>query len=465
MIRFWSIFIVIALSFILRIIPALQHAEPFSREWFFSLHHMKAIRLQDYFDGSPYPAGLYAFLDLFSMLTQVSPELIIHIFGAVNNILLLLIIYWSLKKILKDEDFIAPLFGTAILGIIPALFLPVDLNHQTEANMLIFSLCFGIPTIVLFMMDRKETFKGKMFFISMGIIATGLTNLFVLLMMVMPFLILSYLVQLFTFDSKKNIRDLIRIFTSIGIVALPYAWYLLKYQSNVLDFIQQQLFSTSVYSNLTHLLLPINELSLSYIIISALLLIIYGVILIIKKDLSTLNILMFLLVFILISIIYIPYFKIGYNWVDLDQMNSFYSILIAIFFGVLFFPVFFLIRKIFKSKPAIGLIINGVLFLGIIAFVVHKKGVANYYQPDSKTFPGNFYKAYYQIINDNVPNTYTVVGPDIDSTMAKYRHGFMDYKYFLNNYPAMDSVYYNKYYQNVKERKKHNDLFQHVPVY
>lgn len=456
-IRFWAVFIVISVSFLLRIIPALQHAEPFSREWFFNLHHIKAIRLQDYFDGSINPAGLFAFISFIGMLTQVSPELILHVFGAVNSILLLLIIYWALKKILNDDDFIAPLFGTAIFGIIPTLFLPIDLNHQVEANMLMFSLCFGIPSIVSFALER-EKMPEKMFFISMGIIATGLTNLFVLLMVVLPFIMISYFFRLFTLGLKSGFRVLIRIISSLIVVAIPYALYVYRYQMNWLDFIQQQLFSTSIYSNLTHLILPIDDLSQIYIVISALLLVVYGIIFLTKRNKSILAVVGFLFVFILISAIYIPDFHIGYNVIDIDQLNSFYTILTSVLFGIAFFTLVLIIRLPFKARPRISLILNGIVFIGIIAFMITKSGVGDFYQPASKTFPGSFYKAYYKIINDNVPNTYTVVAPDIDSTMARNRHGFMDYKYFLQNYPARDSVYYNTYYENVKERDKHNDL-------
>lgn len=457
-VRFWGVFIVISTSFLLRIIPALQHAEPFSREWFFNLHHMKAIRLQNYFDGSPSPAGLFSFLSLFSMLTQISPELILHIFGAVSNVLLLLIIYWALKKMLNTEQLWGPLFGTAVLGMVPAWFLPIDLNHQTEANALMFSLCFAIPTIILFITERKQDLKSKMFFISMGIIATGLTNLFVLLMIVLPVMLVTFIAQLYLFDAKKNVRDLIRIVISLVILSIPYSIFLVNKNMNLLNFIQEQLFSTSIYSNLSHLILPINELSQIYILIAAILLIIYGLFVVISKRIEYLNIILFSFFFILISLLYVPYFHLGYTYIDLDQFNGFYTILISALFGVLFYSICLILNRIFKRKTKISLYLSGILFVAVISGIIYKKGIINFYQPDSQTFPGSFYRAYYKIINDNVPYTYSMVGPDIDSTMAINRHGFMDYNYFLTDYNARDSVYYNKYYPNLKDRDKHNDL-------
>src|SRR5699024_7128590 len=67
---------------LLRMFPALTNAAPLSRSWYFELSRIKNIRLQDYFSGYPDPAGMHSLVSFFSMITQISPEMILHLLGA-----------------------------------------------------------------------------------------------------------------------------------------------------------------------------------------------------------------------------------------------------------------------------------------------------------------------------------------------------------------------------------------------
>lgn len=453
----WLLAVAIFAAFVIRFYPTLIYAEPFSRQWFFYLDSIKHIRLQDYFNNSGSPAGIYAFITLFSMLTQVSPELILHFFGALNSVLLMYIIFWSVKKIVGEDKFWVALSSMIFFGLIPTILLPVAVNNQIEADKLYFAFCFAIPTILLFIKDRQDVSKKPMFFVMAGMIATGLTNIFVLLVVVIPIIIITFLVQVGKFKASKNLSDLYRLIISLSISLSPTLLFVIYKKLNLWDYFKGQLFSINVFSRLNTLVFPIDILSQYYLIIASVLFLIYLVLYVIRKNTFFLNITIFLMLFITISFAYTNHKDIGYTYIDWDQLNPFYALLITGLFGISFYTVtlpLYSLNPTFKTKIFRN-ILSGIIIIGIISGINYYNKGFKLYKPESQTLPGSFFKAYYKIINNHVPHTYTVVAPDIFSTLALNRHNAMDYEYFLDHYSKKDSIFYVNYdIKNSKEQKK-----------
>ncbi|MDZ7680249.1 MAG: hypothetical protein U5J63_00725 [Fodinibius sp.] len=85
----------------IRMYPALQNASPFNRGWFDQLNRVKELRLQQYFTDFPAPGGMHSLVSIFSMVTQVSPEMILHLLGALSSFFLCIIVYWTARDITK----------------------------------------------------------------------------------------------------------------------------------------------------------------------------------------------------------------------------------------------------------------------------------------------------------------------------------------------------------------------------
>lgn len=461
--KLWLFIIVVMASFIMRFYPALIHAEPFSREWFHNLLRTKEIRLQNYFGDTSKPGGLYAFITLFSILTQVSPEMILHVFGALNSILLMLLIFWSIRQLIGTESYWSPLFGMAVFGLLPFFILPVQLNSQIEANSIQLALSFALPAIVLFAKERDAINNNIMFYILAGIVATGLVDIFILLVVLLPLIFFVFIVQISRYNFKRNIKDLFKIILASITSLMPGIVYIFSRGINPINFIQQQLFLTSTYSVYPFVIIPLNQLSQYYLFIAILFLFVTSILLIISRDKKYITFMLFMSIFIMTCILFTSYTNIGYNYIDLDQLNIFYAVVISILLGIIFYLIVegFIGTIFFKKYKSLGNVFEGVFFIVIIIGGLYFGNSYNIFKTKSSLMPNALFKAYYKVINNYIPHTYTIVAPDIDSTMAMNRNEMMDYNYFLHDYVKKDSAYYSKFIKNKKKltkKDKHKTL-------
>lgn len=433
-------FLIASAGAIIRIIPALRNSAPFSRSWYYDLASVKALSLQQFFDVFPEPKGMHVIVHVFSTLTQVSPELILHILGALTSFFLAILIYWVIEVITESKMQIASLFGMAIYALTPALLLPISLDTEVEANSLSLALCFALPTCVFYLRRMRGDEKSTWFFIGMGIIATALTNLFVFLMVLFPVLFFG----LFTLPGKFYLK---RLLTALGYILLFYLLALIPYSVicivNEVDpvvFIQQQLFNTLIFSYFPRLITELEVLSIVYMWVSFSLILICGYKVFYKKEENKKE-LVFLLFFALVAYTYTPYFQYSYILIDPDQLNPFYAVIISFFFGITFKTISGLLTPLFKKRVSVGKYVSyGLALVSVIALIVIQNGIV-VSRALPQTLPNGFFNAYYSIVNERIPYTYATVGPEIDRELAQNRHFFMNYDFFLDNYGTIDSLY------------------------
>jgi len=122
-------------------------------------------------------------------------------------------------------------------------------------------------------------------------------------------------------------------------------------------------------------------------------------------------------------------------------MAPVYSVMIALLGGLFLGWVISIIR--FFSNENSHLPEGTGYFLGSILaiFLLLFQGGIRFSTMLPRTEPDGFYKAFYRIINDNLPYTYAVVAPPINKVQADQRSYFMDYNYFLQQYNELDSLY------------------------
>ncbi len=447
-------FLIASIASIIRIIPAIQNPAPFSRTWYFELSNVKALSLQRYFEVIPEPKGLHSLVHVFSTLTQVTPELILHILGSLTSFFLALIIYWVINVITDSKNKVAALVGMAIYSITPMYLSPIILDFEVEANSISLALCFAIPTCIFFLREIRLSKDSKWFFISIGILATALVNLFVFLVILIPVLILGIFTLPISQYGKSFFITLFRVIALCILAISPYLIACLINGVSIGDFIQQELFDTLVFSYFPNLVTYLDILSMYYLVGAGVLLIV-NLILVKANQVTDFKELIFLILFALISFIYTPYFPYSYTLIDPDQLNLFYSVCISVFIGILFLNIsriFSIFKK--KSTRTYNILNISSATLGLLTILILQKGVfANRALPE--TLPNGFFEAYYNIVNERIPYSYATVSPELDRELAENRHYFMNYEFFLDNYGVIDSLYqqYLLVPKNLREEK------------
>ncbi len=423
-----------------RIIPALQNSAPFSRTWYFELGSVKALSLQQYFDLIPEPKGMHVLVHVFSTLTQVSPELILHILGALTSFFLALIIFWMINVITNSENPLAALVGMSIYAFVPMYVSPIILDLEVEANSISLALCFAIPTVVFFLRLMREGDMIMWFYVCMGIFATALTNVFIFLMVLIPILFLGLLTLPIKSLVKRLGWSLLYIVSSSMVALFPYILVCTINGIPLQDFFQRELFDTLIFSYFPNLVIFIDELSMYYLLGGVILLII-NIILIRLKVIGQKKELVFLILFILVSYIYTPYFPFSYVLIDPDQLNLFYALLIAVFFGLIFLNLTRLIKAFAKKNDKVYWAVNISSSIGFVLLLIFLQQGVLISRALPSTLPNGFFDAYYRIVNERVPYSYATVSPELDRGLAQNRHFFMNYEFFLDNYGVIDSLY------------------------
>jgi hypothetical protein len=335
----------------------------------------------------------------------------------------------------------AAIFGALIYAVFPTLFLPVSMELESELSSLSLALCFALPTMVFFLRNISSGGRIPWFYIFMGIAATGLSDIFVLLMVLLPFL----LIGLLTLPKSGFIKNFGKTSIYLALVFIatlsPYIIYCLVQGIGLTTFFQDQLFNTQVFNYAPNLIKPIEELSLIYGGAGVFLLVAFLIRNIVQKNERLSDEIVFIGLLVLISYVYTPFFEYSYVLLDPDQLSAFYGLLISIFGGLCLYAIFiFLEWTLDVFKKITPYLAPATVTLLAIAFFILQDGVQTS-RLLPQTQPNDFFESYYDIINERIPYTYATVGPELDRGLARNRHYFMNYQFFLNNYGAIDSLY------------------------
>ena len=436
----------------IRFYPAFSNASPFTRSWYDSLHRVKELSLQQYFDVSVDPGGMHVLVNFFSKLTQVSPELILHLLGGLTSMLISVWIYGMLRGMIHERRTIAPLAGMSLYALAPIVIMPISLETQVVPNTIDLGLSFALPVVMVWMRNLRRGRNLFGMFVAGGIVAAGLINLFVLLLILLPGLVILGLTVPGNVPYYRQVLDIGKVLLLAAAVLSVYG--LVTYLSAGVDmntYLLEQLYSTEFYSYFPNLWLPLEQMAFIYGIIG-----VFTVLLTVinnlvgrRKDIFQYH---FYGIFILVSLLYLPELELGYTYVDLDQLSAFYAVLIAVLGGLLFYNFISLLTFVFKQRPTLQPYVEIVCAIAGIGYILFLQGGIRTSNILPQTLPNGFFYGYYQIIEENLSYTYATVSPAIDSTLAKNRHFFMDYNYFLNNYSSIDSLYYDQLAANINKQ-------------
>lgn len=434
-------FMIGIIACIVRVVPILNNAAPSSRAWYFELDAIKNISLQQYFEELPISKGMHSLVGMFSSLTQVGPELTLSLLGSLTSFLLTIIIYWMVREITKNKRLTSALFGAAIFAIMPTLLLPITLEAETGINSILLALCFALPTAFIFIRNLRSVDKAPWFYVTMGIIATALTDLFTLLVVLLPFLIYGLLAiprKRFGINLSKVVLYLLAVFL---ISLSPYIIHLIVMGQDISSFFEMQLLDTLIFSYFPHLITDLEVLSSVYLYMALGLLTIFLVLHFVQKKDHFSDELVFFTMFGSLAFLFSSHNQLNLSYIDLDQLNVFYAILISVLCGLAFYAFFTIIELLINIKHRYIEYSRPILMIFLISGGLFYSGGVNTGKALPQTLPNGFFEAYYQIINERLPYTYATVSPTIDNTLSKNRHFFMNYEFFLNSYGNIDSLY------------------------
>ncbi|HKJ45350.1 MAG TPA: hypothetical protein VJ991_05900 [Balneolales bacterium] len=433
--------IIIGIVYIYKINAVFEYAEPLSREWFFNINRVKEIRLQNYFGNVPSAAGLFALVDLLSLAVHVEPEIILHIFGIFINAWIMVLITWVSGKIIDEKGTLIPLTGAIIYIFFISQLFPIPSDYFIEANSLMLSLSFALP--VLLLMGSKLVVQNRHinYIVLFGLLAVGLTNVFIFLVTVV-----LALLQIAALNLYRRLNNRLNSFYIVAaacvVIVLIYSKYLYTSKVSIYTFLKSQLFATNIYSFLPDkIVIPIKIISLIALGISTLFILKHIAFEITNhRTKNEINISIDIIIMTLAFIYVLENDSID-KIIDYDQLNTLYVILLSIYISIIIWYLYKYIRVVFAISGKYWIFVESIIVITVLAFSYNYTDQSDPFQVTSKKRTDHFFKAYYKINRNYLPYTYTIIAPSIDSTLAKNRHYFMDYSYFLSDYRKMDSLY------------------------
>ncbi len=440
--RLWAaaVFTVAAAAAFIRMVPVLWNASPLTRDWFYMVQRTKEIRLQQYFESVPDPSGTFALTSVFSMLTQSSPEMVLHLVGSVTAFFMTLIIYWAIRTIQNErEHSFGALFGAVVFALLSSSLLPISLVQQVEANSLLLGLTFCVPSILFYWryVSTGEFSYGA--YSILGSIATGLTNLYVFLMFLAPAFLLLGIKGII--QRRKLGFDIIISWLVLLLLMVPYAIVIFYNDISPIDFLQHQLIRPEVFHYSPSLIASFTTLLYLYAAAAGVLFVGYLVEYGIYRRFRQAEF-MVSLTFLIMSSLYFPELGMQNAWIDLGQLDLVYAVAAPVICGLFISAAIRLIAWSSRLETAQRALCGGVLVMLVTGGLVYQTGGVKVKSEYPKTVPDGFFEAYYKIVDERMPYSYSIVAPSSHQTLATSRHYFMDYTYFLNQYSKVDSLYF-----------------------
>ncbi len=393
--------------------------------------------------------GDLAFVNFYSKMANVSPEIALQSMGLLESTMLSIMLFWVIRKI-SPSDSIAPIVAALSFALAYTL-MPTNIYFLLQNRPIFLAISFGLPVMVFLLRPNLLKYRkiNYLFSIMAAFVTIGLVDLFTLYILFPPFLLLGGL-----FTRRKSMRyygvGVIAYLMACAVVLAIYALICLYFGADLGIFLHSNLLSVSSYTYIPQLLIPFENL-IDYYQLST----VVSMVLLLKfvfydKEKNWGAAVAFLLYFNLLVLLS----KINNEWIDGDLMKQALSVFMAVVIGInvaviirLFNP---LTVKLNRLNPiAVAATVAGMLYLAV------------YYQKDTiskltlaDTTPKQVLDAYDKISRTYFPFSYAVVNDYTAQTISTNKHFFVNYADFMNDYPALDSIYF-KNHDNPKFFKKH----------
>jgi hypothetical protein len=441
LLMFITIFLVL-LTFFSRYYFIIHDNYSLSEDWINDLHGVVKFDSQEWFDPFSLSIdGELAFVNYYSKLTNVSPEIALQVNALLVASLLSIIIFWTIHK-LTSSKFVAPIIASLTFSLVYVLT-PINVYYMLKTDQTSVALTFAFPIFVYYMKPRLLKITKLSFFASwyLGFLAIGLIDLFTLLILIPPFLILG-----FVFSKMKNkVINLIGIASYLFSIATLLVIYSIQcnYQSaDLLTFLHANLIHVSSYIYIPQVIVPFLEI-IRYMQYGSLLTLILIFPLLIFKNENWRNTIVFLLFFNFLILLTM----VKSIWIDNEMVINSLAIFMPLALGFMLASVCrianFVLYPLQKySTITVFLLIS----LGIYFSINYQEKQIKSLLVSNQT-PKQILDAYDKITQTYFPYSYAVVNDPATQIISENKHFFINYDFFLKEYATIDSIYF----------KHHND--------
>ena len=444
--RLWLMFLLFILGFITffsRYYFTKYDVYALSKLWIMELEQVVEFNKQNWFLNGVSPVGELAIINFYSKISSISPEIALESMGIIESILIGLLTFWAISKITTSK-IIAPIVACLFFALSYVLS-PINISYILQHKPMFLALSLAIPGMVFYLNPSLIKFNKRNYFFNFlfAFIAIGLIDLFTLLLMIFPFILIGFSFSKSNFIAHKLIAIkafLIAILTLLLIYGI--SCYTSGYSFGV--FLNSSLIAASSYTYFPHLILPYNILMLYYIIVSIvlilfLLILTYGY----KEDWH--EAFSFLILFIFLILLS----NVRNEWIDNAMMKQAIAIYIPIFIGIATGVLIRIVSPLFKKIEFLTPYFATILIVGICfsAYYFQSQEIKKLKQSD--TTARKILDAYENISSEFFPFTYSVVNDNSTHSISTDQHYFVNYNDFLKDY--LDTDY--TYFKNIKNKK------------
>jgi len=386
-----------------------------------------------------------AIVNFYGKITDVSPEIALQVIAILESTLLAIIIFWIINK-LTPSKFIAPTIAALFFSLVYVLT-PLNVYFLLKGNPTFLALTFALPAFAFYIkptlskMQRTSYFFGFLF----TFITIGLTDLFTYCILIPPFLIIGLLFTKMKFK-KYNLVAILSYIVSTLILYAIYSYACYYQRADLLEYMQNNLLSVSSYTYVPQLILPYSEIIRYAQISTAIGLILVLLLVIFRKENWRATIIFFTYFNFLILLTFIRS-----EWLDIDMLNNSISVFLPIIIGlnaaIVMRILNFGLYKFKKYSPITVIFLFGVMLYA--AFFYQEKSIKALTVSDQT--PKQILNAYDKISQTFFKHSYCVVNDPATQVISNNSHFFMNYDFFINEYPRIDSI-------NTKHLKEPNFL-------
>ncbi len=444
--RLWILFLLFVLSFITffsRYYFTKYDLYALSNLWILELETIIDFDKQQWFYNGVTPVGELALINFYSKISSIPPEIALESIGIIESVLIGILIFWTISKITASK-LIAPIVASLFFALCYVLS-PINISYILQHKAMFLALSIAIPGMVFYLNPKHFKSNKRNYFLNyiFAFIAIGLIDIFTLIVIVLPFLIIGFLFSRRKFNSD-NFTVIKAFFISSVVLSIIYGAECYSFGYDFEVFLKSSLIAASSYTYFPHLILPYNLLMSYYVLISLglivlLLILTYGF----KEKWHESFTFLILFIFLILAS------NVKNEWLDQEMMKQAIAIFIPIFVGILIAVLLRITFPIYKKVMIIKPYVAALTIIGLSYTAIY------FQQPEfdklkqSDTTARKILDAYENISNVYFPFSYAVVNDYSAHSISTNQHFFINYEDFLEKYLKEDELYF----KNIKNEK------------
>lgn len=433
-ILFWTVIIIGATTFLSRYFFVIYDNYSLSDSWINDLNSVLQFDNQYWATQDLRTNGELSLVNFYSKITDVSPAIALQVIALLESVILAVVMFWVIHKMTLSKYF-APLITALFFGLVYVLS-PLNVYFVLKGNPTFLALAFALPLFAMY--ANSSLFKGnkKSYFImyAVGFVAIGLTDLFTYCILIPPFLLIAGVLT--TVSQWKKSMLVLAAFIVASFVLFVVYKLACQYQGiDWIAYLESNLISISSYTYVPQLVYPYAT-------------ILYWV------QVSSMIALGLLLLFVVIKkgewrtpLTFISYFNFlillsnfHLKFVDKDLLSNAMIVFLPLIIGFNLAILQTVFQSFWKtSNKGIVICMPLTYMLAIfLAFHFQKEKLSELEISDDT--PKYILNAYDHIASNYFEQTYCIVNDPATQVLSTNSHYFMNYDYFLNEYPKIDSI-------------------------